>query len=117
MPESEDTRLPAHLEVSGMMRLVQSAGGFATLTAKGERDAGTVMVVTTWNGKDYRAWERMPQADGTRIWQSVREDHDGYGEAFATYLNRRKTQDADLWIVELDVADAAQLVGFTPPAG
>ena len=117
MPDSAETRLPAHLEVAGMMRTVQAAGGFATLTAKGERDAGTIMVITTCNGKDYRAWERMPQADGTRIWQCVRADEQGYGEAFATYLNRRKEQDGDLWIVVLDVAVAAQLVGLAPSAG
>ena len=117
MADAGEARLPAHVEVSGMMRRVQAAGGFASVTAKGERDAGTIMVVTTWNGRDYRAWERMPQADGTRNWGCVRQDEQGYGEAFSTYLNRRKTQDSDLWIVELDIADAAQFIGFSPPVG
>jgi hypothetical protein len=117
MAEAEDARLPAHLEVAGMIRRVQAAGGFATVTAKGDREAGTILAITTCNGKDYRAWERMPQADGRRIWQCAAADEQGYGEVFSTYLNRRKTQDADLWIVELDVADAAQLVGFARLAG
>ena len=39
------TRLPAHLEVAGLIRAVEAAGGFATVIAKGERDAGTLLVV------------------------------------------------------------------------
>lgn len=117
MSEPGEARLPAHLEVAGMIRRVQGAGGFATVTAKGERDAGTIMVVTTCNGRDYRAWERMPQADGTRTWECVRADENGYGEAFSAYIDRRKSQDSDLWIVELDIADAAQFIGFALSAG
>ncbi|MEP7221610.1 MAG: DUF1491 family protein [Novosphingobium sp.] len=110
-------RLPAHLEVAGMIRRVQAAGGFASVTAKGERDAGTIMFVTTCNGRNYQAWERMPQVDGTRQWEAVRSDEHGYGEAFSAWLDRRRTQDSDLWIVELDIADAAQFIGFAPRAG
>jgi len=115
--EPGEPRLPAHLEVSGLLRRVQTAGGFATVTARGERDAGTIMVVTTCNGRDYRAYERMPQADGTRIWQSVRADEQGYGEAFSSYLERRQNQDSDLWIVELDIPEAERFIGLPPPAG
>ena len=35
----EDARIPAHLEVSGLIRSVQAAGGFATVLAKGEKTA------------------------------------------------------------------------------
>ena len=40
-----ETRLPAHVEVAGLIRAVEAAGGFATVIAKGERDAGTLLVV------------------------------------------------------------------------
>ena len=41
-------------------------GGFATVLHKGERDAGTILVVITRNGEQSVAYERMPQLDGTR---------------------------------------------------
>lgn len=41
------TRLPAHLEVAGLIRAVQAAGGFATVLNKGEREAGTILIVLT----------------------------------------------------------------------
>ena len=45
-----DTRLPTHLEVGGLIRAVQAAGGFATVIARGERDAGTLMLVLSERG-------------------------------------------------------------------
>ena len=62
----DEARLPAHLEVSGLVRQVQAAGGFAMVLNKGERDAGTIMVITCEKGRNFRAWERMPQPDGER---------------------------------------------------
>ncbi len=112
-----EARLPAKLEVSGLVRRVQAEGGFATILAKGEADAGTIMVLTTVNGRNFRAWERMPQADGSRAWECVRRAEEGYGEDLANYLDRRKSQDSDLWIVELDIADGERFIGLTPSMG
>ena len=63
-----DARLPAHLEVAGLIRAVDAAGGFATVVAKGERDAGTLLIICCKNGTNGRLYERMPQLDGTRAW-------------------------------------------------
>ncbi len=112
-----DARLPAHLEVAGLLRSVQAAGGFATVIAKGERDAGTVMVLTSCNGKDYLLYERMPQVDGSRQWDCVRRSEQGYGEDLANYLDRRKSQDSDLWIVELDIPNGERFIGLTGSTG
>jgi len=56
-------RLPAHVEALGLIRQVQAAGGFATVLQKGERDAGTIIVVLTENGLKARAYERFPSLD------------------------------------------------------
>ena len=59
-----DARLPAHLEVSGIIRSVQAQGGFATVLAKGERDAGTILILTLEKGENGSLYERMPQLGG-----------------------------------------------------
>ena len=41
-----DARLPAHLEVAGLIRMVEAEGGFASVIAKGERDAGTILILS-----------------------------------------------------------------------
>jgi hypothetical protein len=105
-----DTRLPAHLEVSGLLRAAVSAGGFATVLKKGEREAGTILVVLCEKGTDLRVFERMPALDGTRKWScSKTQDTDNPNE-FNEYLDRRSAQDPDLWIIELDVANGERLI-------
>ncbi len=98
-------RLPAHLEVSGIIRAVQAAGGFATVLAKGERDAGTILLVTTARGEPTRLYERMPQMDGSRRFERTREQSADVPAEFDEYLARRRAQDSDIWVLELDIAD------------
>ena len=105
-------RLPAKLEVSALMRQVQAAGGFACVIAKGEPDAGTLLVVLCHNGANTRAYERMPMPDGTRQWQQTRKADPEHPESFPDWLERRRTQDRDLWIIELDIAGGERFVGL-----
>ena len=42
MADSSEPRLPARVEVTGLIRAVEAAGGFATVIAAGERDAGCI---------------------------------------------------------------------------
>jgi len=107
-----DDRLPAHLEISGLIRAVDVAGGFATIIAKGERDAGTILVICCENGANARLYERMPQLDGTREWTLAKAQDPQNPADFAEYCERRKQQDRDLWIVELDIAHAERFIGL-----
>jgi len=106
----DEGRLPTHLEVNGLIRRVQSAGGFATVLHKGERDAGSLAIVTSHRGTLARFWERMPQLDGSRKFIASRTQEAEKPYEFSEYLDRRARQDGDLWIVELDVADPERFI-------
>ena len=108
-----DARLPAHLEVSALIRAVEAAGGFGTIVARGERDAGTILILTTERGGNARLWERMPRVDGARIFELVRQQDPENPHKFSEYCDRRKKQDSDLWIVELDVPNAERFIEGT----
>ena len=103
-------RLPTHIEISGLIRAVENAGGFATVLAKGERDSGTILVVCHENDRGSRAFERMPHPDGTRPWSLVKSEDIENKENFQDYLERRRRQDSDLWILELDIADGERFI-------
>ncbi len=109
------SRLPAALEVSALTRQVSAAGGFAMILAKGEPDSGSILVVIMENGENSRVYERMPQPDGSRAWYLARREDRLKPREFTDYLNRRRTQDSDLWIIELDVAQGERFIGLTPP--
>lgn len=112
-----EQRLPAHLEVSGLIRAVEGAGGFAMVLAKGERDAGTIMLICCERGTTARAYERMPQADGTRKWTVSRRQDAENPQDFDEWCQRRQRQDPDLWLVELDIANPERFIDGTGTGG
>lgn len=103
-------RLPAQLEVSALIRAAEAMGGFAAVLARGERDAGSVLLLTSDRGANLRLWERMPRLDGTRGYAIIREQNTENKSEFDEYLARRRARDPDCWIVELDVAEAERLI-------
>lgn len=109
-----DARLPAHVEVSGLIRAVESAGGFAMVLQKGERDAGTILVLTTQNGRNTRLWERMPQLDGSRKFSCTREQDDENTREIDEYVVKRRLSDPDCWVIELDIENAERFVAPGP---
>lgn len=109
-----DARLPAHVEVSGLIRAVESAGGFAMVLQKGERDAGTILVLTTQNGRNTRLWERMPQLDGSRKFSCTREQGDENPREIDEYVGKRRRSDPDCWVIELDIENAERFVAPGP---
>ena len=107
---SENTRLPTHLEVSGLIKLAQSMGAFGTVLQKGERDAGTLVVLTTLGGHNSTVWERMPRLDGTRVFVKTREQSAENPSEIDEYLSRRRAQDPDCWFIELDGPEVERLI-------
>ncbi|HUQ13254.1 MAG TPA: DUF1491 family protein [Novosphingobium sp.] len=107
------SRIAAHLEVAGLIRLAQAEGGFAAVLRRGERDAGTILVVALQNGKNPRLFERFPSIDGSRRWTETRAQPSENPGDFEAYLARRAAQDGDLWLIELDVPNPQRLIDTT----
>ena len=105
-----DERLPAHIEVSGLIRAVEAAGGFGMVLQKGEKDAGVILILATHSGKNPRLWERMPQLDGSRRFTCTREQDAENRREFDDYVAKRRASDPDCWIIELDVENAERFV-------
>ena len=107
-------RLPAHLEVSGIVRIAEAAGGFATVVSRGEKDAGTILLLTMQRGTNARLWERMPQLDGSRSFEVTATEDPDNPSKIQEYIARRSVQDPDCWVVELDIDDADRFVASLP---
>jgi len=105
-----ENRVPAHIEVSGLLRNAQAGGDFGMVLHKGERDGGTILIVMLDNQGLGTLLERMPQLDGRRTWTKVKVQADDHKQECEDYLNRRMGQDPDVWIVELTVAKAEQFI-------
>ena len=103
-------RLSAHVEVNGLVRAAEALGGFASVLAKGERDAGTVLLVTLGRSEPACVYERMPRPDGSRPYIAAKRENPENRQEFAEYLARRRYQDSDCWLVELDIPDAERFI-------
>ena len=105
-----DDRLPAHLEVAGLIRIVESKGGFASVLHKGERDAGTILILTIYRGEPVTLYERMPQLDGSRPFIAAKRQNPENPTELSEYVARRTSQDPDIWVIEADIADPERFI-------
>ena len=82
--------------------------------SKGEKDAGTILLVTIYRGQSARLFERMPQLDGTRIFIPTKSQDPEKPWEFSEYLDRRGHQDPDTWILEIDIDDPERFIDLLP---
>jgi hypothetical protein len=107
-------RLPAHLEADGIRRLAESLGGFATVLAKGERDAGTIAIVIIGRGEPACLYERMPTLEGDRPFVRTISEYLEHKSDFSGRLQKLRERDPDLWLIEVDVPDRERFVAALP---
>ena len=98
-------RLTSQVLVSSLIRRAEAAGGFGAVLARGDATAGAVLLILAERGTRNRLLERLLQPDGHYAWQDSGPSAADESE-FAAWLARRRRTDPDLWLVELDVADA-----------
>ena len=67
-----DSRLPAGVEASGLIRRVEAQGDFAALLRKGDPDRGALLLVVGSRGRHVACLERvLSLSDGEYRWQTV----------------------------------------------
>lgn len=106
-------RLTSATLVSALIRRVNQAGGSAMVLARGDATAGGILVLAYQKGTNPRFFERGlgPKGVPELIAAGPREPADE-GEV-AAYWQRRRGYDSDLWVIELDIADAERFAAET----
>ncbi|MEO5865691.1 MAG: DUF1491 family protein [Sphingomonas sp.] len=106
-------RLPSHLLVAALLRRVNDAGGIGMVRARGDDQAGAILVLTLERGADPGVFERGIGPQGkTVLMPCGPAGHSDPGEIDAYWRNRR-ARDPDLWVVELDIASAERFAAET----
>ena len=108
-------RLKSRFLVDLLIRRAEAAGGFAAILAKGDDNSGIILVQCSDRGVPGPLLERRFAADGGYVWEAVgpsgpKDSGPKDDESRENYRIRRRNADPDLWIVELDIANAPQLV-------
>ena len=101
-----EPRLQSSVLVSALMRRAEGEGGFAAVLAKGDPNAGSVLVILAERGRKVRILERLMQSEGLYSWQDVAVEALKSPEDTERFLHRRRQFDPDIWLIELDIASA-----------
>lgn len=91
------SRLPTGLVVSALLRRANDSGGFGAVLAKGDAQAGGVLLVLASRHGPARVLERGIGPNGATALIESRA-----GEDLTDYWRKRRRSDPDLWVVELD---------------
>lgn len=103
-------RLRSRFLIDLLVRRTEAVGGFATILARGDDASGVILVQCSDRGVPGPLLERRLAIDGGHVWESVGPNDPDDLESSTNYRERRRKADPDLWIIELDIADAARLV-------
>ena len=106
-------RLPSGILVSALLRRVNDAGGIATMLARGDSQAGAILVLTLDHGAPPRLLERGIGPDGKTALMPAGPGDGAAADEIAAYWHRRRERDPDLWVIELDIAGAERFAAET----
>jgi hypothetical protein len=106
-------RLTSTMLVSALVRRADQAGGSAMVLAKGDAGAGGILLLTYHKGTNPRFFERGLGPTGLPALIPAGSQDMGDEAAVSAYWQRRRGFDADLWVVELDIADAERFAAET----
>jgi hypothetical protein len=100
--------LPTALLVGALLRRVNDSGGFAAVLAKGDAQAGSVLLLLADPAFDEPFPTVAIGADGkvALIDSTPPDDLPGY-------WRRRRDRDPDLWVIELNTPDAERFAAET----
>jgi hypothetical protein len=109
-------RVTSAVLASALVRRVNQEGGSAAILARGDATSGGILLLAYDRGSNPRFFERgvgpagepalIPSGPATLADESE----------VAAYWQRRRTSDSDLWVIELNIAQAerfaAETMGF-----
>lgn len=99
--------------VDALIRKAGAAGGFVAVLRRGEAMGGAILLQFLERGRFAGFAERMFDLDGNARLESVGPEPGEGEEALAAYRERRGARDPDLWIIELDIAEAKRFAAET----
>lgn len=106
-------RLTSRITIDALFRRVRAEGGFATVLARGDDSAGAILLVCAERGTVRSLLERTIDLDGNYRWTPCGPQDVESVATRESYIERRRAQDPDIWLIELDVADAERFAAET----
>ncbi|MGE7204574.1 DUF1491 family protein [Sphingomonas sp. NPDC019816] len=104
----DDARLPSGMLVTALLRRMNDSGGMGMVLARGDAQAGGILLILVDADRRERVLERGIGPDGRTALIDSTPANDVIG-----YWQRRRARDPDLWVIELDGAAAERFAAET----
>ncbi|MBV6633925.1 MAG: DUF1491 family protein [Alphaproteobacteria bacterium] len=102
----DDPSLPTHLRVGGIVRRLNSDGQPAYILAKGDPDRGTLLIKLIGRDRSCRLELEQRDIEGVLRWMPALPDASPDEAKADAYIERTRARDPDVWVIEIEVADA-----------
>lgn len=110
-------RLTSAMLVSALVRRADQAGGSAMVLARGDATAGGILFLAYDKGASPRFFERGFGPGGTPALVPSGPAEFADEAAVTAYWQRRRSFDGDLWVIELNIANAERFAAETTAIG
>ncbi|MGL5837955.1 MAG: DUF1491 family protein [Sphingorhabdus sp.] len=98
-----EPRLSSNLLIGALRRQAEAHGGFAVVLHKGDETAGTILILRRVKGAAPCLFERISLLSDNAQWNAIKNQSIDMEDFCASYIARRRQQDPDLWVIELDI--------------
>jgi hypothetical protein len=99
-----EARLKTHIQVQALVRRCDLAAIGVVVTARGDPDAGTILIKLYDRETGTTVLTQTRRADGTLAWMRATGAAPVDESAADTYIARQRQYDSDLWVVEIETA-------------
>ena len=95
--------LKTEIWAQALIRTAQAGGAFATVSRRGDRDGGAVLLKVATLDRKARIYSPARDPDGARVWIDVSAGKLGDAEPEVdAYIAQRAEFDPDLWVIEIE---------------
>ncbi len=105
-----DARLPAGLEVGGLLRRAEAEGGNGMVIHKGDERRGALTLLVSRRGVHVACLERTLSIAGEYAWRAVGPAANSAPHEVSEWARKRLRMDGDEWQIELDIPSAERFV-------
>ena len=112
-----DSRLPARLEASSLVRRAEVEGGSGMILARGDPDRGALVLLIGHRGTHVACLERGMSERGVYSWQMVGPAAGASDEELRDWSQKRRRFDPDTWLIELNVPQPERFIAETSAIG
>jgi hypothetical protein len=104
-----EPRLASHMRVTALNRLAGANNDGFMVLRRGDAVAGALILIILSRGKNPRLFEYVTGFDGAGKWQRANNQSSQSQAAIDLYCETRVKSDADIWLIELNIADDERL--------